>query len=180
MTPLLRGLAIALALSFSAGAGYAETIKIVAVGASNTWGWGVRAREAFPALLQTILRQRGIDATVHSAGVIGSTTAGMLGRIDAVVPDGTSIVVLQPGSNDHRFGRSKEQRAATIAAIVDRLQRRQIRVIVYDPEFPRSDLAWDGIHFTAATHAKIAITLAGQIADELKKPEADRKLPYRE
>ncbi len=171
MTPVLRGLAIAFALILSAGAGCAEAIKIVAVGASNTWGWGVRARDAFPARLQTILRQRGIDATVISAGVIGSTTAGILGRIDTVIPDGTNIVVLQPGSNDLRFGRSKEQRTATIATIVDRLQRRHIRVIVYDPKFPRSYFAWDGIHFTAATHAKIAETLAEQIAGEQKKPE---------
>ena len=177
MTPVLRGLAIGFALLLSARAGCAEVIKIVAVGASNTWGWGVRAQDAFPARLQTILRQQGIDATVISAGVIGSTTADMLRRIDTAVPDDTNIVVLQQGSNDFRFGRSKERRAATIAAIVDRLQRRQIRIIVYDPEFPRSYFALDGIHFTAATHAKIAITLAEQIADELKRPEPDRIMP---
>jgi acyl-CoA thioesterase-1 len=177
MTPLLRGFAIAVALILSARAGCAEAIKIVAVGASNTSGWGVSSQDAFPARLQTILRQRGIDATVVSAGIIGSTAAAMLGLIDNLVPDGTNIVVLQPGGNDLRFGSSKEQRAATIAAIVDRLQRRHIRVIVYDPEFPRSYFAWDGIHFTAATHAKIAKTLADQIADELKKPETDQNMP---
>ena len=177
MTPVLRGLAIGFALILSARAGCAEVIKIVAVGASNTWGWGVRAQDAFPARLQTILRQRGIDATVISAGIIGSTTAAMFGLIDSLVPHDTNIVVLQPGSNDFRFGRSKELRAATIAAIVDRLQRRHIRVIVYDPALPRSYFAWDGIHFTAATHAKIAITLADQIADELKRPETDQNLP---
>ena len=176
MTPVLRGLAIAFALILSARAGCAEAIKIVAVGASNTWGWGVRAQDAFPARLQTILRQQGIDATVISAGVIGNTAAGMLGRIDTAVPDDTNIVILQPGSNDLRFGASKERRAATIAAIVDRLQRRQIRVIVYDPEFPRSYFALDGIHFTAATHAKIAITLAEQIASELNRPEIEEKM----
>ena len=31
---------------------------------------------------------------------------------------------------------------------------------------------------TAATHAKIAITLAEQIADELKRPEPDQNMPH--
>lgn len=35
------------------------------------------AANAFPARLQTILKERGIDAKVTSAGVIGDTTAGI-------------------------------------------------------------------------------------------------------
>ena len=61
---------------------------------------------------------------------------------------------------------------ANIAAMVQHLHGRGIRVIVYDPEnIPRDFYQWDGIHFNAAAHAKIAATLAAQIAAQAK-PQA--------
>ena len=161
MSIMLR-FAIAVVL-IGVGSGHASSLNIVVVGASNTVGWGVGAENAFPARLQTILKERDIDAMVTSAGVIGDTTAGMLSRINRAVPNNTNIVILQPGTNDLRFFGSKEQRAANISAIVDQLRRRHIRVIVLDPVIPRDFLQWDGIHFTAAAHAKFAIMLAAQI-----------------
>jgi hypothetical protein len=42
-------------------------------------------------------------------------------------------------------------------------------VIVYDPDpVPRDFYQWDGIHFNAAAHAKIAAVLAAQIAASIK------------
>jgi acyl-CoA thioesterase-1 len=155
------------------GSGHANSLNIVVVGASNTAGWGVGAANAFPARLQTILKERGIDAKVTSAGVIGDTTAGMLRRIDSAVPNNTNIVILQPGTNDLRFFGSKQQRAANIAAMIDRLRRRHIRVIVLDPVIPRDFLQWDGVHYTAATHSKFAMTLAAQITGG----QSGRRLP---
>jgi acyl-CoA thioesterase-1 len=160
------------AMLVAAGSAHAGPLDIVVVGASNAAGWGVGVKNAFPARLQAILRERGIDATVTSAGVVGSTTAGMLRRLDRVVPADTDIVILQPGSNDLRFFGTWGRRAANISAIVDRLQRRDIRVIVFDPVVPRELLQWDGVHFTAAAHETIAMTLAEQIAggqDELAR-----------
>jgi acyl-CoA thioesterase-1 len=175
--PIMRRFAIAAMLIFGVGSGHAGSLNIVVVGASNTAGWGVGAENAFPARLQTILKERGIDAMVTSAGVIGDTTAGMLSRINSAVPNNTNTVILQPGTNDLRFGGSKQQRAANISAIVDRLRRRQISVIVYDPVRPRDFLQWDGIHFTAAAHGKIAMTLAAQITGGQKSSETNQKKP---
>jgi acyl-CoA thioesterase-1 len=95
----------------------------------------------------------------------------MLRRLDADVPEGTDIVILQPGANDLRFFGTKEQRAANIAAMVKRLQERGIRVIVYDPDpIPPDAYQWDRIHFNAEAHAKIAARLAVQIMSP--KPHA--------
>jgi len=174
---ILRNFAIAGLLIFGVGSGLASSLNIVVVGASNTAGWGVGAENAFPAQLETILKQRGIDAKVTSAGVIGDTTGGMLSRIDRVVPNNTNVVILQPGTNDLRFFGSKQQRAANISAIVDRLRRRRIRIIVFDPVIPRDFLQWDGIHFTAAAHASFATTLAAQIVAEAKDPRTDQTKP---
>ena len=55
--------------------------------------------------------------------------------------------------------------------MTQRLRARGIRVIVYDPDpVPRDFYQWDGIHFNAAAHAKIAATLAAQITTAIKPP----------
>jgi acyl-CoA thioesterase-1 len=143
----------------------ARPLNIVAIGASNTSGLGVGEQNAYPAVLERLLRQKGIEAHVSNAGVLGDVTAGMRNRLDAAVPKGIDIVVLQPGANDLRFFGSKAARTANIAAMVAHLHARGIRVIVYDPDpVPRDFYQWDGIHFNASAHAKIAATLAAQIA----------------
>jgi len=171
-------LAVTMVVLFAADARtQAAQLKIVAIGASNTSGLGVGAAAAYPAQLQMLLRKRGIDANVINAGVSGDVTAGMLKRLDASVPKGTDIVILQPGANDLRFFGTKERRAANIAAMVNRLRARGIRVIVYDPPtIPPDFYQWDGIHFNAAAHAKIAATLAAQIAGDRKaQPNSEPK-----
>jgi acyl-CoA thioesterase I len=165
VTTTLRGLAIATLLIVAATPGHAASLNIVALGASNTAGWGVGEAKSFPAQLQAILKERGVDAAVINAGIPFDTTSGMLRRVDSVVAANTHIVILQPGGNDVRFGSTKEQRAANIAAIAARLRARNIRVIVFDPVIPADHLQWDGIHYTAEAHGKFAKSLAAQIGD---------------
>jgi acyl-CoA thioesterase-1 len=150
-------------LAVTAPAG-AATLRIVAIGASNTTGFGVGSDHAYPALLQEMLRKRGLNATVTNAGVNGDVTSGMLSRIDAAVPQGTDLVILQPGGNDLRFFGTKAARTANINAMEAKLRARHIRYIVYDPDpVPPDFYQWDHIHFNAAAHATIAATLASQI-----------------
>jgi acyl-CoA thioesterase-1 len=164
---------LAAVLALAAGPLQARPLNIVAIGASNTSGFGVGEQNAYPAVLERLLRQKGIDAHVTNAGVLGDVTAGMRNRLDAAVPKGTDIVILQPGANDLRFFGTKQARAANIAAMVQRLHARGIRVVVYDPDpVPRDFYQWDGIHFNAAAHAKIAATLAAQIASAAKPAPA--------
>jgi acyl-CoA thioesterase I len=159
--------ALALLALFFSSPLEAAVLNIVAIGASNTSGFGVGAQAAYPTQLQVLLRKKGITAKVTNAGVPGDTTTGMLRRLDSAAPKGTNFVILQPGANDLRFGFSKEQRAANIATMVKRLRARDIRVIVYDPEnIPADFYQWDHIHFNAAAHAKIAAKLADEIAKE--------------
>ena len=156
----------------------AAVLNIVAIGASNTSGFGVGAHDAYPAQLQVLLRKKGIPAKVTNAGVLGDTTTGMLRRLDNATPKGTNIVILQPGANDLRFGFSKEQRAANIKAMVKRLRARDIRVIVFDPRsrptfisgtistlmwrpMPRSQLCWPQRSRQCPT-AQPAVSTAGQ------------------
>ena len=177
MTSTLRALLLA-ALAAASAPSQAASLNIVAIGASNTAGLGVGSENAYPAVLQALLRKKGIDAKVTNAGVNGDVTAGMRRRLDAAVPKGTDIVILQPGGNDLRFFGTKQARAANIAAMVQALRVRGIRVIVYDPgKIPADWYQWDHIHFNAAAHARIAAILAAQIAAAAKPPRPDAAQP---
>jgi acyl-CoA thioesterase-1 len=138
-------------------------IEIVAIGASNTSGWGVSPQNAYPARLQAMLREKGFNVRVTNAGMILDTTTGMLKRIDGAAPAGTRLVILQPGGNDLRFFGTRERREANIAAMVARLRARKIEVIVFDPKIPRQYYQFDGIHITAEGHARFASALLPQV-----------------
>jgi acyl-CoA thioesterase-1 len=142
----------------------AAALNIVALGASNTSGWGVDSQSAYPVRLEAMLKAKGYDAHVTNAGVSFDTTGGMLRRVDSAVPPGTSVVVLNPGGNDLRFFGSKEQRNANIAAIVARLRARHIKVIVFENTIMPTNLyQWDGIHFNAEGHNFLAAYLLPQV-----------------
>ncbi len=151
----------------------ATTINIVAIGASNTAGWGVAGQNAYPAQLEAMLRAKGYEAHVTNAGVNFETTAGMLRRIDSAVPSGTNIVILQPGGNDLRFFSTKEKRAANIAEMVSRLQGRNIKVIVFDPVIPRRYYRWGGIHLTVEGHTMFASALLAQVVAAIGQGSTD-------
>jgi acyl-CoA thioesterase-1 len=148
------------------------SVKIVALGASNTEGWGVSTSEAYPARLETLLKARGIDATVINAGIAGDTTGGMLARLDSAVPTGAQVVVLQPGSNDERMGLAVE-RSHNIEKIRDRLASRNAKLIVIENEMldalPRSELRSDGLHFTPAGYAILAERILPQVLAALER-----------
>jgi acyl-CoA thioesterase I len=137
----------------------AAPVRIVAIGASNTHGWYVGNAGAYPTQLQVLLRAKQIDAQITNAGVPFDTTAMMLRRLDREVPDGTDIVILQPGANDLRFLGTREQRAINIAEMERRLRARGIKVVVYDEEIPLRYYTLDFIHLTREGHAMIAAAL---------------------
>jgi acyl-CoA thioesterase-1 len=145
----------------SAGAAQAATI-IVALGASNTYGRGVARSEAYPAQLEALLRAKGRAVRVINAGINGNTTGAMLQRLGSV-PNGTAVVILQPGGNDRRKGR-EDDRAGNVAAIESRLAARGIKVITLEngmfhslPHQP------DGQHLTPEGYRMLAQAIEGQV-----------------
>jgi acyl-CoA thioesterase I len=149
----------------SAWSANAASLNVVALGASNTAGMGkgnhpggVPRNLAFPAQLEAMLREKGIDAHVRNAGIAGDTTGGMLRRMDSAVPNGTQMVILQTGGNDARKGVGGDT-AANTAQITSRLQARGIKVILLDrlsAFAPSSTRDPDGEHYNAQGHAAIA------------------------
>jgi len=173
-TGLARTVLLAVCVVIFAGipAG-AAALRIVAIGASNTHGWYVGNEGAFPAQLQALLRKRGIHAQVTNAGVPFDTTSMMLRRLDRDVPDGTDIVIVQPGSNDLRFLGTVQQRAANVAEMERRLQARSIKTIVYDEKVPLRYYTLDFIHWTREGHAMIAAALLPRVLSMIEHRRND-------
>jgi acyl-CoA thioesterase-1 len=164
---IIRLLSIALAavtLVWKSESAAAAPINIVVLGASNTYGKGVARGAAFPAQLQAMLKARGHDVRVSNAGVNGDTTGGMLRRLNAAVPAGTQLVILQPGNNDRRKGVGGE-RAGNINAIVSSLQARGVKVIVAERILAglSQHLQPDGEHLAGAGYRVVAERLLPQV-----------------
>jgi acyl-CoA thioesterase-1 len=138
----------------------ADAATIVALGASNTYGKGVARNQAFPAQLEAILRAKGSSVRVVNAGINGDTTEGMLQRLDRAVPNGTSVVILQPGGNDGR--KNSPDRSGEIQ---NRLSARGIPVILLPNNVFRGlPHQPDGQHLTPEGYHMIAENLASQVA----------------
>lgn len=139
---------------------------VVALGDSLTAGFGVGPDEAWPALVETRLRQEGYPYRVVNAGVSGDTTAGMLARLDSVAPNGTRVVILQPGGNDRRRG-SDAQRDANIDQIVSRLRSRGVQVVMLENQMlqtvPSQYHQPDGQHLTPEGYQLLASWLLPQV-----------------
>ena len=165
-------LGVAAAAALFASVAEAAEVNIVALGASNTYGsgrgrtnGGVPSSQAYPAQLQRLLAAKGVSAHVANAGIPGDTTGGMLARLNSAVPNGTSIVILQPGGNDARRGQGAS-RQGNIAEIKHRLAARHIKVIMLGhlgQIAPKTTRDPDGQHFNAQGHAAFAAWLAPKV-----------------
>ena len=166
--PMLFGTALLCAV----GAQAQTQVTIVALGASNTEGWGVVASEAYPRKLQALLNAGNINATVINAGVAGDTTGGMLARLERAVPVGTHVVILQPGTNDERMGLGAE-RAGNIEKIRSLVSARDTKLIIIEntmlDALPRKELREDGVHFTPAGYAILAERILPEVLAALGK-----------
>jgi lysophospholipase L1-like esterase len=92
----------------------AGALRVVAIGSSSTFGYGVAADEAWPAQLRTALLRRspGREIVVVNAGVPGGTAERLRFFLEGVVlglrPD---LVVIDLGFNDHTYGGAVDERA---------------------------------------------------------------------
>jgi acyl-CoA thioesterase I len=111
-------------------AGAERPISIVALGDSLTAGYGLPARDAFPAKLQRALAAKGFGVELVNAGVSGDTASDGLARLDWSVPQGTDAVILELGANDVLRGLDPAVTRAALDTMLRRLQERKIPVLL--------------------------------------------------
>ena len=86
--------------------------------------------DSFPAQLQQRLKKSGLSWTVTNAGIKGDQTAGGLRRFNAALPSDTRILILELGANDGLRGVEVPTIEKNLAAMIERAQSRDIKVLL--------------------------------------------------
>jgi acyl-CoA thioesterase I len=123
----------------SAPSAQSKPLKLVALGDSLTAGYNLPGSAAFPAVLERMLRDKGISVEIANAGVSGDTSQGGLERVEWSVPDGTDGVILELGANDALRGVDPALTEMSLDAIVTGLKARGIPVLLAGMYAPRSN-----------------------------------------
>ena len=93
---------------------------VLFVGTSLTAGYGLPAREAFPALIQQKIDDAGLHYRIVNAGVSGDTSAGGLRRIDWLLQSPVAVLVLELGANDMLRGLDLDSMRKNLRMIIER------------------------------------------------------------
>ncbi len=103
---------------------------IVAMGDSLTAGLGVAPKESYPAQLEKLLAERGLNYRVVNAGISGETSSGAKARIDWVLKLNPDIVILETGANDGLRGIDPKLVEENIEQIIVRLKQEEVTVVL--------------------------------------------------
>jgi acyl-CoA thioesterase-1 len=130
----LRGaLKVALVLAIMQGASAAaanDSCRVAVLGDSLAAAYGLAVDEGFPAQLERRLGAEGYDCVVLDAGVGGDTTAGGLARLDWALADRPSHVIVELGGNDGLRALPPEQMEQNLDAIVGRIRKEGVAVLL--------------------------------------------------
>jgi acyl-CoA thioesterase I len=116
--------------AIASGAAADAPCRIAVLGDSLTTAYGLAVEDGFPAQLQRRLREAGYDCEVLDAGVAGDTSAGGRARLDWMLADRPSHVIVELGGNDALRALPPEPMAENLDAIVGRLQADGVAVLL--------------------------------------------------
>jgi len=125
---LLLNLAL-LALLLGTAAAAAEC-RITVLGDSLTAGYGIELLDSFPRRLEEAIRARGFDCSVADAGVSGDTSAAGRARLDWVLADNPTHLLVELGGNDGLRALPVEQLQGNLDAIVGRARGQGVAVML--------------------------------------------------
>lgn len=128
------------------------TIRILAFGDSLTAGKDLDDpdREAYPAVLERLLKDAGHSVSVTNAGHSGDTTFDALARLDFSLAEKPHIVIVGLGSNDTFQGKKVPDMEKNLDEIVRRCQAAGAGVVLCGMKtFPNLGL------FYASDYAKM-------------------------
>ena len=108
----------------------AEPVRLLVLGDSLTAGYGLARSDGFQAQLAAALAARGVPVRLVDGAVSGDTAAGGLARLDWALADGADAAIVALGANDGLRGGDPAAMGANLAAILDRLAARKIKVLL--------------------------------------------------
>ena len=108
--------------------------RIVILGDSLTAGFGLEDEQAYPSILEKTLIDTNLDQkwTIVNAGVSGDTSADGLHRLDWLLRQPVSILIVALGGNDGLRGLNVKVTAANLQAIIDQTRAKypDVRIII--------------------------------------------------
>jgi len=104
-----------------------ERPAVLFLGTSLTAGYGIDPAKAYPALIQQRIDAAGLPYRVINAGVSGETSAGAVRRVDWLMQQPVSVVVVETGANDGLRGLPIDSLRSNVDAILRRAHQLQPR-----------------------------------------------------
>lgn len=152
----------------------AASIQIVAIGASNTVGYGVGSANSWAGRLGSMLKAKGYDVSITNMGVVGDTSAGILARVHSI-PAGTRVVVFDIGAGNDKDAGSRSSGPGPIEQAIRARGAKPVfasyaRIVGSEKTNPSAWVAGDvHHHLTAASHARVAAALLPQVIAAIGK-----------
>lgn len=120
--------AVVIGLFLMAPAAAQADCRIAILGDSIASGYGLPVEDALPAELER--RLEGYECEVLDAGVAGDTSAAGLARVDWMLADEPTHVIVELGGNDALRALPPEAMADNLDAIIERLKSEDIAVLL--------------------------------------------------
>ncbi|WP_288843154.1 arylesterase [uncultured Deefgea sp.] len=128
---------LAVLLIASQGVFAAKTPTILVYGDSLSAGYGLKAEQAWPRLLETELQRRGKSFQIINASVSGETTAGGLTRFAAIQNKyPAQLLILALGANDGLRGLPTQAMQDNLAKIIRSAQSKGTTVHLVGIQIP--------------------------------------------
>ncbi len=140
------------------GSGEVETnCEVIAFGDSLTEGIGATKHEAYPTVLQTLLRKQTPGVRVCNKGYAGGTTEVAIQALPEVLKMQPRIVILAFGANDSFRGIDREIIRRNLRIVIQELQDAGITVVLAGLSPPHGlEGIPEGVRTTAQIYQKIA------------------------
>ena len=124
---VLKALLVMLAMTVAAEA---APCRIAVLGDSLTAGYGLESGLGFPYQLQGRLEQEQVACEVLDAGVSGDTSSGGLARLDWVLADQPTHLIVELGANDALRAQPPAQLKLNLDAIVGQASEAGVHVLL--------------------------------------------------
>lgn len=111
--------------------------RILILGDSLSAGLGVEPEQAYPALIEAMLKQKGFHhVSITNGSISGSTTAGALSRLKWFLRAKPDILVLALGANDGLRGLSTRLMTQNLDRTIALAKEKDICVILAGMKLP--------------------------------------------
>jgi acyl-CoA thioesterase I len=100
-----------------------ERGRVVFLGTSLTAGLGLDPGQAYPAVIQRKIDSAGLPFEAVNAGVSGETSAGARRRMDWLLRQPVSVLVIETGANDGLRGLEVDSLRANIQFMIDEARK---------------------------------------------------------